>query len=466
MKYCERPFQHVYIMPNGDVKGCCMTTKILGNLLENTLEEVWNSTAAEELRDSIRDGSFRYCRQRSCPRCENNSHVEIDEVSEKEKLLPLDIPVEFSCAIDYICNHSCPSCRKEVFVPDQGYLDNMKCIIERLKPYLPTAEFLVTDGQGDCFASPYVMEMLESLKPVNPDLKITLETNGVLFDEEHWDRIKHLSDYYIRCVVTANSFQRATYKYLGGGHDDLEKLLKNLHFIRKLREEGSINNFSISMIIQDRNFRELPEFVERCINEFHVDEVRLNPIYKWFQLTEDEYLEKDILNPAHPYFEEYMDVLKDERLKNEKIFWWGGSNIHDKRMLPGTKYRLLYVLLSKWLVLQKESPNAFSGFCQENGYQNILIYGFANLGHRLYEELKEFAPTVADRNCREWHGIRTIDPESCDWNRYDLVIVTPLNDGKILADSFRKKTKACVITIEDMIYDIWKRESDAGALER
>lgn len=122
-----------------------------------------------------------------------------------------------------------------------------------------------------------------------------------------------------------------------------------------------------------------------------MDEVRLNPIYKWFQLTEDEYLEKDILNPAHPYYEEYMDVLKDERLKSEKIFWWGGSNIHDKRMLPGTEYRLLYVLMSKWLILQKKSPNAFSGYCQENGYKNILIYGFANWGHRLYEELKEFA---------------------------------------------------------------------------
>lgn len=217
MKYCERPFQHVYIMPNGDVRCCSWTTKTLGNLLENTLEEVWNSAAAEELRESVRDGSFRFCRQRSCPRCENNSLAEIDEASEGDKLLPLDRPVEFNCAIDYICNHSCPSCRKEVFVPDQKYIDNMKRIIEMLKPYLPTAKFLSTDGQGDCFASPYVMEMLESFKPVNPDLKITLETNGVLFDEEHWNRIKHLAGHYIRCVVTANSFQRATYKYLGGG---------------------------------------------------------------------------------------------------------------------------------------------------------------------------------------------------------------------------------------------------------
>ncbi|MCI9134008.1 MAG: radical SAM protein [Lachnospiraceae bacterium] len=457
MKYCERPFQHVYIMPNGDVRCCSWTTKVLGNLLKNTLEEIWNSAEAEEIRESVRDGSFRFCRQRSCPRCENHSLVEIDENSEAEKLVPLERPVEFNCAIDYICNHSCPSCRKKVFVPDQEYISHMKQIVEMLKPYLQTAQFLSTDGQGDCFASPYIMEMLETLKPVNPNLKITLETNGVLFDEKHWDRIKHLSPYYIRCVVTANSFQRATYKYLAGNHDDLEKLLRNLHFIKRLREEGAINNFSISMIIQDRNFRELPEFVERCINEFHVDEVRLNPIYKWFQLTEDEYLEKDILNPNHPYYEEYMDVLKDERLKNEKIFWWGGSNIHDQKMMPGTKYRRLYLLASKWLEIRRESPSAYFEYCQKNGYKKILIYGFANLGHQIYEELKDFCPTVVDQNCREWKGMRVIAPENCNWEKYDFIIVTPMNDGEVLAEALKQRTKAHVVTIEDLILKIGKK---------
>ncbi len=453
MKYCERPFQHVYIMPNGDVRCCSWTTKILGNLLENTLEEIWNSEAAEKVRESIRDGSFRFCKRVGCPRCENNSLAEIDEDSEegKQKLTPLSQPVEFNCAVDYICNHSCPSCRKSVFVPDEEYIRNMKQIIDRILPFLPEARFVSTDGQGDCFASPYIMDMLERFVPANPDLRITLETNGILFDEEHWNRIRHLSDHHIRCVITANSFQMATYKYLASGHDDLEKLLKNLRFIRGLRESGAINELSVSMIIQDRNFRELPDFAQRCIEEFHVDEVRLNPIYKWFQMTEDEYLEKDIFNPNHPYHEEYLDVLKDERLKSKKIFWWGGGNIHDKKMLPGPKYQSLYQLTMKWLALHQEKPDAFADYCLKNGYRNILIYGFTSLGHRLYKELERLSPAVADRRCLEWNGIRTIKPSEEDLRLYDLIVVTPLNEGKSLCDDFREKTEARVLGIAEWV---------------
>lgn len=457
MKYCERPFQHVYIMPNGDVRCCSWTTKKIGNLLENTLEEIWNSPAAEEIRESVRDGSFRFCRKVSCPRCENDILMEIDENSAagREKLSALARPVEFNCAVDYICNHSCPSCRKEVFVPDESYLCNMKQIIDRIQPWLQTAQFISTDGQGDCFASPHVMKMLEELHPLNPDLKITIETNGVLFDEAHWKRIQHLSKYYIRCVVTANSFQRATYKYLAGDHDDLERLLKNLHFIRKLREEEAINDFSVSMIIQDRNFREMPEFVERCVEEFHVDQVRLNPIYEWFQLRGDAYLEKDVLNPDHPYHGEYLDVLKDERLKNPKIFWWGGGNVHDRRLMPAEKYRLLYELMTKWLVLEKEKQNVFVEYCRKSGYKNVLIYGFTNLGHRAYEELKDLRPVVADRRNLEWNGVRTVRAEECDLRQYDLIVVTPLNDEENLVNTFKKQTGACVLTIREWVEKLY-----------
>ena len=330
----------------------------------------------------------------------------------------------------------------------------MKQIIDKIVPYLPEARFVSTDGQGDCFASPYIMNMLERFVPLNPDLKITLETNGVLFDEDHWNRIRHLSKHYIRCVITVSSFRRATYKYLAGGHDDLERLLRNLHFISGLREKGEINNLSVSMIIQDRNFRELPDFVQRCIEEFHVDEVRLNPIYKWFQLTEDEYLEKDILNPNHTYHEEYLDVLKDERLKSEKIFWWGGAggrNLHDRKMLPGPKYQNLYCVVLKWLALCQENPHAFAEYCKKEGYEKILIYGFTSLGHRLYKELEGFCPVVADKRCLEWNGVETVKPEDVDLHLYDLIVVTPLNEGRQLVESFRKQTDACVLGLPEWI---------------
>lgn len=43
MKYCERVFRHVYIMPDGNVYLCSWNTKPVGNLLKQDLDEIWKS---------------------------------------------------------------------------------------------------------------------------------------------------------------------------------------------------------------------------------------------------------------------------------------------------------------------------------------------------------------------------------------------------------------------------------------
>ena len=41
------------IMPNGDVLSCCMQTMRMGNLHEQTLEEVWNGELFQGLRSLV-----------------------------------------------------------------------------------------------------------------------------------------------------------------------------------------------------------------------------------------------------------------------------------------------------------------------------------------------------------------------------------------------------------------------------
>ena len=105
----------------------------------------------------------------------------------------------------------------------------------------------------------------------------------------------------------------------------------------------------------------------------------------------------------------------------------------------------------KWLALHQEKPDAFADYCLKNGYRNILIYGFTSLGHRLYKELERLSPAVADRRCLEWNGIRTIKPSEEDLRLYDLIVVTPLNEGKSLCDDFREKTEARVLGIAEWV---------------
>lgn len=374
MRYCNRPFQHIYVFPNGDVRSCSWTYECIGNILEQSLEEIWVGDKVEQIRKTIRDGSYSLCNHLACPYLANNSLPDIDEKEFEHYSNSSEYPTEINAAYDYICNNACPSCRHEIFKPDEKYKQNMKIISDKLIPAINKTDILSTDGNGDCFASPYIMDMLENIQPLNPELEILLESNGVLCNEENWSKLEHLYKYNINIVITPNSFESNTYKNLSGGFDSVDKVIANLHFIRKLRKSGQISKFDISIVVQDRNYKELPEFTRRCIEEFECDQVIIKPIFYWFALTQEEYWFKDILNPLHPYFNDYMEVLKDPILKDPKVYFWGGDKIHEPTEHPATNHKKYFDSLHKFLKM-KNPIKEIEQRLMSKDYKNIAIYG-------------------------------------------------------------------------------------------
>ncbi len=68
--YCTRPFEWFAVLDNGDVSPCCppwINGYRIGNLYEESVDEVWNGKKAQDFRRSILDGSFEYCNSLSCP---------------------------------------------------------------------------------------------------------------------------------------------------------------------------------------------------------------------------------------------------------------------------------------------------------------------------------------------------------------------------------------------------------------
>ena len=386
MKYCSRPFKQLYVFPNGDVRACGWTYECIGNILEKSIEEVWNSNEAELIRDTIRDGSYSLCNKVVCPYLSNDGLQDMTEDEFKKKTIAEKLPTEVNAAYDYICNHSCPSCRHEMFKPNEEYIKNIKIISDKLVPVINQADSTSTDGNGDCFASPYIMDMLQRIKPQRNKFLLQLETNGVLCDENHWEKIRHLDKSDIQITVTPNSFERLSYKYLSGGHDNLNTLVKNLNFIKSLRKEGKIERFQIAIVVQDRNYRELPSFVQRCLEEFECDRVIIRPIYYWFALTKEEYWFKDILNPKHPYFKEYMEILKDPIFKDERIYFWA-DHIHEEQEHPYYSYKIYFDAFSK-LLSNSELQKLLERKMIEKGYNNIAIYGVNENAKMLFELLK------------------------------------------------------------------------------
>jgi radical SAM protein with 4Fe4S-binding SPASM domain len=64
---CHQPWESLFVGPSGNVQPCCFTSVQIGNLNEQSIDDVWNGSTMARLRRSIRDGHIDpVCRNAGC----------------------------------------------------------------------------------------------------------------------------------------------------------------------------------------------------------------------------------------------------------------------------------------------------------------------------------------------------------------------------------------------------------------
>ncbi|MDH4137092.1 MAG: hypothetical protein OEW09_10315, partial [Anaerolineae bacterium] len=81
--------------------------------------------------------------------------------------------------------------------------------------------------------------------------------------------------------------------------------------ISKLRETGSLKYVKISMVVQENNFTEMPDFV-RLGKRFNFDAVFFSQLVNWGTYSDEEFNNRAIHLPAHPRHSEFVDLLRSE----------------------------------------------------------------------------------------------------------------------------------------------------------
>lgn len=437
MKRCGKCYTYSYVFVGGEVRICPWNEIVIGNLFENTLEKIWHGEAVEKIRDAFMRGELMGCHEDTCPDCINDwDSINLTEEQMRELRDNLqDVPEYLSLAYDERCNHACPSCRKSIMKVDKQYLDKVHKITENIKPYINGVKELATNGIGDLFVTTEIVGLLEELKPSRPDFSLFLETNGVLF-KDNWKKLEHLSKYPITVSVTPNSFDRETYKYLAGGIDDLDKFEESMQFITDLKHQGKINRIRLIMVVQDTNFRQIPEFVRRGI-EYDADDIVLRSLFLWFGLEEDLWLYKNVLNPCHPYHNEYLEILKDPICKDSRVLNWGYDVIQEPVEFPTLAMKRAYQGVDKFKdqvnlcvsdirpELKKELEKIEAG--------KLIIYGVGTVGKLVFENLScgcDVLPIrgfmVECKSCNPdfWMGYKVEEIEEYQNNKdTDIVLV-------------------------------------------
>ncbi|MDM8524995.1 SPASM domain-containing protein [Desulfococcaceae bacterium HSG8] len=209
---CTKPFTNFEVWRTGEVFVCCgaWVPVSIGNVFEQSADEIWNSPEARELRRSVLDGDFRYC-SRSCALISSGLLMKksdlIEENLEKydklwgilvykkareiaKSLTPYFVKNEtrmaegphfVNLAHDYTCNLYCPSCRSEIRAADRERRNKLNIVRDRvILPLLPNIRELLLAGDGDPFASQHYRSILKALdKDRFPDLRLSVLTNGM-----------------------------------------------------------------------------------------------------------------------------------------------------------------------------------------------------------------------------------------------------------------------------------------------
>ena len=448
MRVCKRGALYLQIMTNGDVRPCDFTVSPeeahdYGSLLTSSLYEIYHGEVACNMRKVIENGkNFTYCRKDICRNLASGKMdfmVDIDEIP--------DYPWILNIAYDTTCNYKCKSCIFHSMPKLEKGVEQK--IEEEIKKALPYVKEIWTNGCGEVFASSSILSLISDWKPLakHEECVVKLYSNGSLFDETHWNQIKNIEEYYVDVQITVHSFDDTTYKFLSGTTLPVERVINNLLFIKRLREKGIVNNFEIATVVQERNFREMPEFTRRCIEEFGADTVRLKGFEPWGAMDKNVEWFFNVRNPLHPYYEEYVEVMKNPIFNNPKVLNWVGFSQSFQGDIPA---KVNYEIIKRWI--KSENPvEKIKLYLKENDVNQVYIYGLSELAGIAYD--------VAKKNGIKIGGVIDKYTPKTEWN--GLKVSRPTKD---LFTSFNGCVWVSLQNKEQLIIDELKREGYTGLI--
>lgn len=307
---CDVPFNSLEIHNNICFLCCPSWLPQPIEISGGNVKDIFNLDQVNDIRNSILDGSYKYCDKKQCPHLSkliNNgvatgpikSIEDSQHKKSKKKYYPEYIVMNF----DRTCNYKCPSCRVDLIVENSGGIKRIEKTIEEIDEYYSAnVKTIYITGSGDPFVSVSFRNYLKNFNPKKyPKLnKIHLHTNASMWNEEMWESMPNIHKYVRSCEISIDAATKETYETktrLGGNWDNL---LKNLKFINTIKSLGRIKT---SFVVQDTNYTEMEMFYNLMISIFgkKVD-VFYGKITNWGTYSNSEFAIKKIWDKNHPEF--------------------------------------------------------------------------------------------------------------------------------------------------------------------
>lgn len=321
-KFCSKPYEWLEIDKNGNCWLCCPTwlPVSIGNVFQNSLQEIWSGEIAQAIRNTMAESTFTYCNPVFCPEIASGSLP-----SMPYRLPTARFPKHINFAFDESCNLKCPSCRISSILHAKGEeYERRLLILQKVKdayfaqPHQARIRLVIT-GSGDPFGSKVFRDFLTDFDPTPwPNLRLSLLTNGVMLTPKMWNRIERWHSHLDSILISFDAGSKAVYDVVRAG-GDWDQLLENCDF---LNAEKQKHRFTIrsDFVVQDLNFREMPLYTKMITDRFaSFDQVAFSSVSNWGTWDTKTFEQRAIWKTAHPDHQALLDVLRSPELKHPKV---------------------------------------------------------------------------------------------------------------------------------------------------
>ena len=338
--YCNHPWEWLEVQSNGNVFMCCATwlTVCIGNWFEDTWEEIWNGPKAQRVRETILDGSFKYCSKKLCPVIQSKYLRLLDKIEEDKKQLNAPFPNAVNFSNDPSCNISCPSCRRHRIQHNEGpEYERIKQLNDELWDLIlaqPNDRKITAHitGSGDPWGSKVFREKLLELDLRDkPHIRLKFKSNGVMLTEKIWNKMWRLHNNIDQIGVSWDAATEPTYT-ITRREGDFKQLQKNMRFINDVAASYPDINFHFDFVVQADNYHEIHKFVDMKINEYpNARHVMFTVLSDWGTWFNDGYEKRAVWKETHPWHKNLMKELASVPPEKDKwIHWANFKGLVDK----------------------------------------------------------------------------------------------------------------------------------------
>ena len=339
--FCQAPSVNMYFAQDGEVKVCCHNSEYsIGKYPEQSIKEIWNSPAANELRDHMR----RYELSHGCGICAADLQLGAFQEVRAQHFDKLPVNPNYPTMMEFLltnqCNLECVMCKGEfssLIRKNREKLPELqspydKAFIAQLEEFIPHLKETRFSGSGEAFSIDMNYDIWEMILKANPDCLIFVNTNGTIVTGRVKDILKCGK---FQIGVSLDSMKKDVFEEIRI-NANFDKVMDNIkYFHQYCIERGT--RFSIAMCVMRMNWRELPEFINfansmDCVATFHkvwypeeyalwnLPAAELEDIYNYllpFDFTEDT-LYKWQNRRHYKYFVSVVKYWWDEAVKREE----------------------------------------------------------------------------------------------------------------------------------------------------